>query len=293
MTTMNPTGRVRQPRAPGDAAPRRGAGLARARRRERLARDRDRRRGEGRPARRAVGRGRARSRRGLRAARRAGRATTRLLWLTVPLPADRPEYPDLADIFAAANRMQRAVLRPRRHALDRGRPARVAAPRRLAGGRLPAAARLRRSRTGTATTSTQYRFVQVEGDGVHEIPVGPVHAGHHRARAFPLLDRRRAGAAARGAPRLHAQGDREAFEAMTLVGGGAARRAHLRRHYGRVRLGLRDGGRGAAGRRAAAARAVAARARCSSASASRTTWATSAFSATTAGSRSGSRSSCG
>src|SRR5581483_357845 len=26
-------------------------------------------------------------------------------------------------------------------------------------------------------TPEQYRFVEVEGDGVHEIPVGPVHAG--------------------------------------------------------------------------------------------------------------------
>ncbi len=32
-----------------------------------------------------------------------------------------------------------------------------------------------------------YAFVPVEGDGVHEIPVGPVHAGDHRARSFPLL----------------------------------------------------------------------------------------------------------
>src|SRR5215510_9859032 len=31
------------------------------------------------------------------------------LWLTTSLPADRPDYPDLADIFAAANRMQRAA----------------------------------------------------------------------------------------------------------------------------------------------------------------------------------------
>ncbi len=65
-----------------------------------------------------------------------------------------------------------------------------------------------------------YPFVRVAGDGVHEIPVGPVHAGHHRARAFPLPGRRRESAAARGAPRLHAQGHREA-----LRGAVAARRA--------------------------------------------------------------------
>jgi len=34
---------------------------------------------------------------------------------------------------------------------------------------------------------TTYAFVLVEGDGVHEIPVGPIHAGNHRTRAFPFF----------------------------------------------------------------------------------------------------------
>src|SRR5512139_1146087 len=32
-----------------------------------------------------------------------------LLWTEVPLPAERPEYPDLSATFSAANRMQRGV----------------------------------------------------------------------------------------------------------------------------------------------------------------------------------------
>src|SRR5262245_57170287 len=32
-----------------------------------------------------------------------------LVWLTLPVPAERPEFPDIADVFPAANRMQRAA----------------------------------------------------------------------------------------------------------------------------------------------------------------------------------------
>ncbi len=35
-------------------------------------------------------------------------------------------------------------------------------------------------------TDKGYRFLAVDGSGLHQIPVGPVHAGHHRARPFPL-----------------------------------------------------------------------------------------------------------
>ena len=55
------------------------------------------------------------------------------------------------------------------------------------------------------------RFVKVDGEGVHEIPGRPGPCRHHRAGAFPFLRRRRKGAAPGGAPRLHAQGHREAL----------------------------------------------------------------------------------
>ena len=59
-----------------------------------------------------------------------------------------------------------------------------------------------------------YAFVKVEGDGVHEIPVGPVHAGIIEPGHFRFSGRRREGAAARGAPRLRAQGHREALRSI-------------------------------------------------------------------------------
>ena len=107
-----------------------------------------------------------------------------LVWLTLRLAADYPEFPDVSSIFPAANRMQRALfdllgaravaasdnrqwLRhaawpaqefPLRKAFDANRP--------LPGG---AAA--------SPGPVDNYPFVRVNGDGVHEIPVGPVHAG--------------------------------------------------------------------------------------------------------------------
>ena len=97
-------------------------------------------------------------------------------WLSLDLPAERPAYPDLAGIFPAANRMQRATrdlvgvaheggdqrpwLRhdawpadwfPLRHDSGEGR--------------------------GFANAPSDYDFVQIGGEGAHEIPVGPIHAG--------------------------------------------------------------------------------------------------------------------
>lgn len=99
-----------------------------------------------------------------------------LRWLAADLPADNPAHPDLAGVFPCAARMQRANFdllgiraeggdtRPwLRHAAW---PADFFALRGDAdpGRRFPA-------------TAEDYAFVRVEGDGVHEIPVGPIHAG--------------------------------------------------------------------------------------------------------------------
>jgi len=100
-----------------------------------------------------------------------------LVWVRLPLDDGRG-YPDLAPTFACAARMQRAAAdltglraqgaRDTRPWLDHGlwgeggAPlAHGAAPRGAAPGQLP----------------DDYAFVRVEGDGVHEIAVGPVHAG--------------------------------------------------------------------------------------------------------------------
>ncbi len=101
---------------------------------------------------------------------------TAALVMSLPLPAGRHHYPGIEHWFPSAGRMQRAVadlnglratdgdVRPwLRHAawpesfhpLDRD----DAPP------------------SSSAPVVEEYAFVRVGGDGVHEIPVGPVHAG--------------------------------------------------------------------------------------------------------------------
>ncbi len=99
-----------------------------------------------------------------------------LLWLELPARAS-DGYPDLSAIFPSARRMQRA-------AFDMvGLPAQGAADARkwLRHGAWPASAfPLRKDFEAAREFSREadrYPFVAVEGDGVHEIPVGPVHAG--------------------------------------------------------------------------------------------------------------------
>jgi len=109
-----------------------------------------------------------------------------LLVLTLPL-LNGGRYPDISDIFPAANRMQRAACDlmgvsaedaadSRKNAADSRKWLRHAAwpgdvfPLRknfpAEGSPVPAGA-----------GQDDYPFVQVGGEGVHEIPVGPVHAG--------------------------------------------------------------------------------------------------------------------
>jgi len=100
-----------------------------------------------------------------------------LAWLTVPLAGGQPHYPGIADIYPSANRMQRAAadllgIRPdgnadRRKWLRHGAWPEEMFPLRKSfdpAGRF-------------AQEPDRYPFVKVEGEGVHEIPVGPVHAG--------------------------------------------------------------------------------------------------------------------
>ncbi|MBL8472118.1 MAG: NADH-quinone oxidoreductase subunit C [Rhodocyclaceae bacterium] len=101
-----------------------------------------------------------------------------MLWVDLALDRHALAYPDLSAIFPSANRMQRATadlygFQPAGAAdtrawLDHGAWEGDAFPlRQGAAGDLfqPAAA------------MPDYPFVRVEGEGVHEIPVGPVHAG--------------------------------------------------------------------------------------------------------------------
>jgi len=99
-----------------------------------------------------------------------------LVWLTLPVPAERPEFPDIADVFPAANRMQRAafdLLGVRASGGD--------ARQWVRHGAWPVHEfPLRKSFDASSArqrSADHYPFVTVRGDGVHEIPVGPVHAG--------------------------------------------------------------------------------------------------------------------
>ena len=102
----------------------------------------------------------------------------KLLWLELPLVGRITNYPDIAGIFPYASRMQRAI------ADLLGLHAEGAADSRpwLNHGTFPPDYfPLRREFTGTENlnwpAATDYPFVSVAGDGVHEIGVGPVHAG--------------------------------------------------------------------------------------------------------------------
>lgn len=100
-----------------------------------------------------------------------------LLCLRVPLAAERPHYPSIADVYPAANRMQRATydllgIHPQGSPDSRKWLRHGSWP----GGTFP----LRKSMPIDARferADDSYSFVRVEGEGVHEIPVGPVHAG--------------------------------------------------------------------------------------------------------------------
>ena len=105
-----------------------------------------------------------------------------------------------------------------------------------------------------------YAFLEAEGPGLHQIPVGPVHAGHYRARPLPLPRGRRGGRAARGAARLQAQGRRRPDARRRASSAPRVLAARVSGDFdGRLRRRLRPRRRGRARLRAAAARARSAR----------------------------------
>ena len=96
----------------------------------------------------------------------------------LPIDAARAAYPDLSGIFPAASRQQRAArdllgLVPENGGVD-------VRPWLRHGAWGEDEFPLRRDFDGAARRETAggpYPFVRVEGDGVHEIAVGPIHAG--------------------------------------------------------------------------------------------------------------------
>ncbi len=100
-----------------------------------------------------------------------------LLIATAALAGERPAYPSVANVFPWAARLQRSIwdmLGLRAHGAEDTR-------RWLRHGAWPEGWHpLRKSSAADAAFAPQadaYPFIAVEGEGVHEIAVGPVHAG--------------------------------------------------------------------------------------------------------------------
>jgi Ni,Fe-hydrogenase III large subunit/Ni,Fe-hydrogenase III component G len=92
-----------------------------------------------------------------------------------PMPATAPSYSGLADRFPVAGRLQRATTDLLGIVAEGGDPRGWLLHGRWQKEAFP----LRRDPAPLERTaaSEPYAFVSVSGDGVHEIPVGPVHAG--------------------------------------------------------------------------------------------------------------------
>jgi Ni,Fe-hydrogenase III large subunit len=116
-----------------------------------------------------------------------------LICLNMALDADQPVYPDISRIFPAGARQQRAAYdllgiyahegqdhrKWIRHGAWQGFPLRKDFDANPLSNSLPQAGE-RTNEKGNLESSGEadaYPFVQVEGQGVHEIPVGPIHAG--------------------------------------------------------------------------------------------------------------------
>ena len=103
-------------------------------------------------------------------------------FVVITLPLDDTTYPDISDCFPAAIRMQRAVqdllgLRAMGAADDRQWLRHAAWPPEAFPLRKPVIEDVSQAIDFKQEKSDSYPFIPVAGDGVHEIPVGPVHAG--------------------------------------------------------------------------------------------------------------------
>ncbi len=101
-----------------------------------------------------------------------------LVWIELPLTGTDPAYPDISSLFPPAVRMQRATfellgIRVNDHQDQRPWLNHGAWPIDY----FPLRQEVTGSEPMTKPSLIDYPFVRVEGDGVHEIAVGPVHAG--------------------------------------------------------------------------------------------------------------------
>jgi Ni,Fe-hydrogenase III large subunit len=99
-----------------------------------------------------------------------------LLWLELPL-GDALAYPDLSGVFACAGRLQRAAADLSGLRAEGQADTRAWLGHGLWAGGAPLRSGEDPVGADAGTLPADYPFVRVEGDGVHEIAVGPVHAG--------------------------------------------------------------------------------------------------------------------
>lgn len=99
-----------------------------------------------------------------------------LVWVELPLQRGDP-FPDLTPSFACAARMQRAAADLAGVRSDAAHDTRPWLDHGLWAGHAPLRADSPARGAPAGTLPADYAFVRVEGDGVHEIAVGPVHAG--------------------------------------------------------------------------------------------------------------------
>lgn len=99
-----------------------------------------------------------------------------LVWLELPV-ADAGGYPDLSGLFPCAARMQRAAADLSGLRADGQADTRAWLGHGLWAGGVPLQSGEMPEGAASGTLPANYPFVRVEGDGVHEIAVGPVHAG--------------------------------------------------------------------------------------------------------------------
>ena len=167
-----------------------------------------------------------------------------LVWLDLPLRRRRRGVSRLSPQFPVRGADAARRRRPARHRRRSApRHAAVARPRRLAGRPFPLPSRPRRRRDRRTAQVVDYPFVRVDGDGVHEIPVGPVHAGiiepgHFRFSVVGekvLRLEERLGYTHKGIERR--------FTELRAARRASPRRARLGRFDRRLRLGLLHGAR--------------------------------------------------
>lgn len=100
----------------------------------------------------------------------------RLRVLELAVPAERPALPTLAEIFPAAGRMERALHDQLGVRAEGGDPRPWVRHAAWPADRYPLRADFDVAQRFPVRPE-DYPFVRVQGDGVHEIAVGPVHAG--------------------------------------------------------------------------------------------------------------------